>query len=148
MRGRTRKAVEVKKRDRTIWQSSVASDIDESSFSELYPPPSHSSRVGRTLCRLSNLKGWLGQASPGEMVVIKPLCTHSHGSTNNQTLGSPHTTTATQQEGGACLALQPVGPNVALTRPNLTKSIYGGGNCLFRCISYVIIGSQEHHMAV
>ena len=44
--------------------------------------------------------------------------------------------------------LQRGGPNVALTRPNLTKSIYGDGNCLFRCFSYVITGSQKHHMAV
>ena len=44
--------------------------------------------------------------------------------------------------------LQPGGPNVALTRPILTKSIYGDGNCLFRCFSYIITGSQEHHMAV
>ena len=36
MRGRTRKAVEVRKRDYTAWQGSVASNIGESSFSELY----------------------------------------------------------------------------------------------------------------
>ena len=44
--------------------------------------------------------------------------------------------------------LQPGSPNVALTRPNLTKSIYGDGKCLFRCFSYLITGSQMHHMAV
>ena len=37
--------------------------------------------------------------------------------------------------------LKPGGPNVALTCSNLTKSIYGDGNCLFRGIYYVITGT-------
>jgi len=43
---------------------------------------------------------------------------------------------------------QPGGENVLLTRPYRTKSIRGDGNCLFRCFSYIITGSEEHHMAV
>ena len=35
-----------------------------------------------------------------------------------------------------------------LTRPNRTKRISGDGNCLFRCFSYVVTGSQEHYQAV
>ena len=40
------------------------------------------------------------------------------------------------------------GPNVALTCPHVIRSIQGDGNCLFRCFSYLITGSEEHHMAV
>ena len=35
-----------------------------------------------------------------------------------------------------------------LTRPNRTKNIGGDGNCLFRCFSYVVTGSQEYYQAV
>ena len=48
--------------------------------------------------------------------------------------------------GPSCL--QRGGPNVMLTRPNRTKRISGDGNCLFRCFSYVVTGSQEHYQAV
>ena len=48
--------------------------------------------------------------------------------------------------GPSCL--QRGGPNVLLTRPNRTKNIGGDGNCLFRCFSYVVTGSQEHYQAV
>ena len=45
-------------------------------------------------------------------------------------------------------SLRPAGPNVALTCPHVIRSIQGDGNCLFRCFSYLITESEEHHMAV
>ena len=42
------------------------------------------------------------------------------------------------------------GPHCVLTRPNLgtVRHILGDGNCLFRALSYVVIGSENDHMAV
>ena len=40
------------------------------------------------------------------------------------------------------------GPDVLLTRPLGVKSIGGDGNCLFRCLSYVLTGSQEQYHEV
>ena len=40
------------------------------------------------------------------------------------------------------------GPNVLLTRPRTTRTIRGDGNCLFRCFSYIITGSERYHTAV
>ena len=37
------------------------------------------------------------------------------------------------------------GPDVTLTRPRTVKRIQGDGNCLFRCISYLVTGSEEQH---
>ena len=46
--------------------------------------------------------------------------------------------------------LQQGGPTVVLNRPNLETivSIRGDGNCLFRCFSYILTGSQNHHLRV
>ena len=44
--------------------------------------------------------------------------------------------------------LRPGGPNVDLRPPNHIKYIRGDGNCLFRSFSYIIMGSEEQHMAV
>ena len=35
-----------------------------------------------------------------------------------------------------------------LTQPKQTHPIGGDGNCMFRAVSYVITGSQEHHLEV
>ena len=40
------------------------------------------------------------------------------------------------------------GPEVTLTRPCTTHSINGDGNCLFRTLSFIIIGSEEQHTLV
>ena len=42
------------------------------------------------------------------------------------------------------------GPDVILTRPDLRslRSIGGDGNCMFRSLSYVILGSEEHHFEI
>ena len=42
------------------------------------------------------------------------------------------------------------GPDVILTRPDLRflRSIGGDGNCMFRSLSYVISGSEEHHFEI
>ena len=40
------------------------------------------------------------------------------------------------------------GPEVTLTRPCTTHSIKGDGNCLFRTLSFIITGSEEHHTLV
>ena len=40
------------------------------------------------------------------------------------------------------------GPDVILTRPLAVKRIGGDGNCLFRCLSYVLTGSQEQYHEV
>ena len=42
------------------------------------------------------------------------------------------------------------GPNVVLKRPNLRTLVKarGDGNCLFRCFSYILTGSQDQHFAV
>ena len=42
------------------------------------------------------------------------------------------------------------GPDVVLTPPNTCriKCITGDGNCLFRCFSYIITGSEEEHAEV
>ena len=44
--------------------------------------------------------------------------------------------------------VSPGGPNVPLTRIQQVRSIRGDGNCLFRCFSYIITGSEQQHMAV
>ena len=44
--------------------------------------------------------------------------------------------------------LRPGGPNVDQRPPNHIKYIRGDGNCLFRCFSYILTGSEEQHMAV
>ncbi len=40
------------------------------------------------------------------------------------------------------------GPNVPLTAPRASQTILGDGNCLFRCLSYILTGTQRQHMAV
>ena len=42
------------------------------------------------------------------------------------------------------------GPAVPLRRPNLTtsKNTRGDGNCMFRALSYLIIGTQAQHLGV
>ena len=47
---------------------------------------------------------------------------------------------------GAC----PDGPNVPFTRPINTKVKHtaGDGNCLFRSFSYIITGSEQHHIEI
>ena len=40
------------------------------------------------------------------------------------------------------------GPDVILTRPLAVKRISGDGSCLFRCLSYVMTGSQEQYHEV
>ena len=42
------------------------------------------------------------------------------------------------------------GPHVILTRQDLRslRSIGGDGNCMFRSLSYVILGSEEQHFEV
>ena len=40
------------------------------------------------------------------------------------------------------------GPHVILKRPRTVKSILGDGNCLFRCFSYIITGSEEQYRRV
>ena len=40
------------------------------------------------------------------------------------------------------------GPDIILTRPLAVKRIRGDGNCLFRCLSFVVTGSQEQHYEV
>ena len=47
-----------------------------------------------------------------------------------------------------CNGVCPGGPNVPLTQPNNTKvkHIAGDGNCLFWLFSYIITGSEEHHL--
>ena len=35
-----------------------------------------------------------------------------------------------------------------LTQPKQTHPIGGDGNCMFRSVSYVMTGSQEHHLEV
>ena len=42
----------------------------------------------------------------------------------------------------------PGGPDVRLTPPLTFKYIRGDGNCLFRCFSHIITGSQEHHLRI
>jgi hypothetical protein len=46
--------------------------------------------------------------------------------------------------------VEPGGPNVILKRPNLRAVVkgVGDGNCLFRCFSYILTGSQDQHMAI
>ena len=46
--------------------------------------------------------------------------------------------------------MRPGGPNVTLTPPDrrTIKHIVGDGNCLFRCFSYMITGSEDQHTAV
>ena len=46
--------------------------------------------------------------------------------------------------------VEPGGPNVILKRPNLRTVVkgVGDGNCLFRCFSYILTGSQDQHMAI
>ena len=46
--------------------------------------------------------------------------------------------------------LSPGGPTVPLTRPDPKDivQISGDGNCMFRAFSYIISGSQNHHMKV
>ena len=44
--------------------------------------------------------------------------------------------------------LRPGGPNVDLRPPNHIKYIEGDGNCLFHFFSYIIMGSEEQHIAV
>ena len=53
-----------------------------------------------------------------------------------------------QHVGFANSDLSPGGPNVLLTHPNRIRRIGGDGNCLFRCFSYVITGSEQHHRAI
>ena len=49
-----------------------------------------------------------------------------------------------------CNGVCPGGSKVLLTRPNnrKVKHIEGDGNCLFRSFSYIITGSEEHHMDI
>ena len=42
----------------------------------------------------------------------------------------------------------PGGPAVNLRRPGQTRNIAGDGNCLFRCFSYIITGSEEHYREI
>ena len=46
--------------------------------------------------------------------------------------------------------VEPGGPNVVLKRPDLTTVVkgVGDGNCLFRCFSYILTGSQNQHLAI
>ena len=46
--------------------------------------------------------------------------------------------------------VEPGGPNVVLRRPNLRTVVkgVGDGNCLFRCFSYILTGSQNQHLAI
>ncbi len=46
--------------------------------------------------------------------------------------------------------LRPGGPQVPLTLPYLrtVKRIHKDGNCLFRCFSYIITGSEDQHMSI
>ena len=39
-------------------------------------------------------------------------------------------------------------PCMPLTQPKQTHPIGGDGNCMFRSVSYVMTGSQEHHLEV
>ena len=41
-------------------------------------------------------------------------------------------------------------PNVILTRPDIRtrKRMQGDGNCLFRSLSYIITGFEEHHFQI
>ena len=39
----------------------------------------------------------------------------------------------------------PGAPTLNLRRPGRTRNIRGDGNCLFRCFSYIITGSEEHY---
>ena len=43
------------------------------------------------------------------------------------------------EKGGACNPLSP---------PQKIKPIQGDGNCMFRALSYVITGSEKHHLQV
>ena len=47
-------------------------------------------------------------------------------------------------------SVRPGGPDVPLTAPDLhtIKRIPGDGNCPFRSLSYIIMGSENQHMAV
>lgn len=38
--------------------------------------------------------------------------------------------------------------NTILTKPSRLLRVIGDGNCLFRCMSYVLTGSQDHQMQV
>ena len=40
------------------------------------------------------------------------------------------------------------GANVILTRPDKMQKIIADGNCLFRCLSHIVTGTQRHHVAV
>ena len=42
----------------------------------------------------------------------------------------------------------PGGPTVNLRRPGRTRNIQGDGNCLFRCFSYIITGSEQHYREI
>ena len=39
------------------------------------------------------------------------------------------------------------GANVILTRPDKMQKIIADGNCLFRCLSHIVTGTQRHHVA-
>ena len=43
------------------------------------------------------------------------------------------------EKGGAC---------TPLSSPQKIKPIQGDGNCMFRALSYVITGSEKHHLQV
>ena len=45
---------------------------------------------------------------------------------------------------------QPGGPTVILKHPDLKTVVkgIGDGNCLFRCFSYILTGSQDQHLAI
>ena len=47
-----------------------------------------------------------------------------------------------------CNKMNKGSPCMPLTRPKQTHPIGGDGNCMFRSVSYVITGSQEHHLEV
>ena len=44
--------------------------------------------------------------------------------------------------------VDPGSADMPLTKPSRTRAIVGDGNCMFRSFSYVITGSETHHMAV
>ena len=80
-----------------------------------------------------------------EIPAITPLWLHSVDIQWQQSAcqqpGLQHTTEPRFRPGGA---------NLPLTRPDMRsiRHIYGDGNCLFRAFSYILIGSEEQHLAV
>ena len=47
-----------------------------------------------------------------------------------------------------CNKMNKGSPCMPLTQPKQTHPIGGDGNCMFRSVSYVMTGSQEHHLEV